>query len=360
MDTKVGKRMGLKGKVVFSSGRAVDFDIWSLDLETGKLSQLTRGVHLNDHPRWSPDGALIAFTRVEEDGISSLWLMEPDGKNQRKLTHNIACQFPSWHPDGTSIIFSGNGGDRRDLSVCSVSIDGSGLKTLFDAPGIESTPRLSPDGESVIFAAARQDGGRFSPIGVTDIMEYRFSDARIRAIHSHPAHDSGPVYSPDGERIAFTSHRNGKTPEEYQEVFEQYREIVRNGNNAQARKAMQLMKAFQDDGDVYVSNRDGTHLVQLTEDHRADRAVCWSPCGNFLMFTSTELNDPNTDRLFVLNANSGEPVQFTYDREPLEREIGARQALNQGIFALLTPDVVERLFVESSFWGAERNPDWTR
>ena len=352
--------MALKGKVVFSSGRAVDFDIWSLDLETGKLSQLTHGEHLNDHPRWSPDGSLIAFTRVEEDGVPSIWLMEPDGRNQRRITRDIACQSPSWHPDGSRIIFSGNGADRAELSVCSVSIDGTGLNTLFDAPGIESTPRLSPDGECVIFAAVRNEGERFSPIGLTDVMEYRFADGRVRAIHSHPAHDSGPVYSPDGERIAFTSHRNGKTPAEYQEVFEQYREIVLKGANAQARKAMQLMKAFQDDGDVYVSNRDGTHLVQLTDDHRADRSVCWSPCGNFLMFTSTELNDPNTDRLFVINANSGEPVEFTYDREPLEREIGARQALNQGIFSLLTPDVVERLFVEGSFWGAERNPDWTR
>ena len=120
------------------------------------------------------------------------------------------------------------------------------------------------------------------------------------------------------------------------------------------------MKAFQDDGDVYVANRDGTHLVQLTDDHRADRSLCWSPCGNFLMYTSTELDNPNTDRLCVINANSGEPVPFSYDRGPLEREIGANQALNQGLYARLTPDILERLFVESSFWGAERHPDWTR
>lgn len=352
--------MGLTGTVVFSSGKALDFDIWSLNLATGKLSQLTRGTHFNDYPRWSPDGSSIAFVRIEDDSIPSLWVMDRDGTSQRRITHDITCQFPSWHPDGTRIIFTGNAGDRSELKVCSVSMDGAEVQTLFDAPGIESTPRISPDGGSVIFAASRPDSGKFSPLGVTDILEYRFSDGSVRAIHSHPAHDSGPIYSPDGERIAFTSHRNGKSGAEYQEVFEQYRQIIRHGTNAQARKAMQLMKAFQDDGDVYVSNRDGTHLVQLTDDHRADRSVCWSPCGNFLMYTSTELDDPNTDRLRVINANSGEQVPFSYDRGPLEREIGAHQALNQGVFARLTPDIVERLFVESSFWGAERHPDWTR
>jgi len=352
--------MGLRGKVIFSSGRAVDFDIWALDLSTGSLSQLTRGDHFNDHPRWSPDGSLITFVRIDEDCIPSLWVMNADGSSQRRITRDVACQGPSWHPDGRRIIFTGNVGRKGEMSVCAVSIDGTGLQQLFDVSGIESTPRVSPDGECVVFSASRERTGRFSPLGVTDIMEYRFSDGHLRLIHSPPAHDSGPAYSPDGERIAFTSHRNGKSDEEYQEVFEHYCEILRFGTNERALKAMELMKQFQDDGDIYVSNRDGTHLVQLTDNGRADRSVCWSPCGNFLMFTSTELGDPNTDRLYVVNANSGEPVQFSYDRAPLERDIGALQALNQGFFAKLTPDVLERLFVESSFWGAERNPDWTR
>lgn len=352
--------MGLTGTVVFSSGRAVDFDIWSLDLATGKLTQLTRGEHFNDYPKWSPDGSRIAFVRVQEDAIPSLWLMDRDGGNQRRITHDVVCQAPSWHPDGSRIIFSGNVGNRSELSVCSVSCDGSDLQTIFDAPGIESTPMLSPDGECVIFAASSSTQGQYLPLGATDIMEYRFSDRTLRSIHSHLAKDSGPVYSPDGERIAFTSHRNGKSAADYEEIFRQYREILSKGTNAQARKAIQLMKTFQGDGDIYISNRDGTHLVQRTDDHRADRSLCWSPCGNFLMYTSTQLDDPHTDRLIVINANTGEPVGLSYNREPLEQEIGAQQALNRGIFAQLTPDLVERLFVESSFWGAERHPDWTR
>ena len=70
--------MGLIGKVVFSSGRATDFDIWCLDLVKGELTQLTKGRNFNDYPRWSPSGDLIAFTRADEDSIASIWVMEPD------------------------------------------------------------------------------------------------------------------------------------------------------------------------------------------------------------------------------------------------------------------------------------------
>lgn len=352
--------MGLTGKVVFSSGRVVDFDIWSLDLETGRLAQLTQGQHFNDYPRWSPDGSMIVFLRAEEDGVSSIWVMDPDGRNQRRVTKGIYCQTPSWHPDGRTIIFSGNGGDRQELSVCSVSLDGSGMKMLFDAPGIESTPTITPDGECILFAAPEQRSSRFSPVGVTNIMEYRISTGELRSLHSHPAHDFGPACSPDGERIAFISHRNGKSSEEHQERFEQYRNIMFNGTNAEAREAMALMKTFQDDGDIYVSNRDGTRLIQLTEDRYFDRSICWSPCGNFIMYTRTELGELQTDRLFVIDSHSGDPVELSYNRGPLEKEIGADRVLNRTIFSKLTPDAFERLFVERSFWGAERNPDWTR
>lgn len=352
--------MALTGKVVFSSGSSVDFDIWSLDLATGHISQLTSGNNLNDHPRWSPDGTRIAFTRIDEDSIPSVWVMDPDGKGQSKLTENIYCRYPSWHPDGKSIIFSGNGGDRRDLNICSIALDGGGLEILLDFPGIESHPTFTPDGESILFSASQQQSSKFLPNGVSDIMEYHIRSGKLRTLHTHPAHDSGPVCSPDGERIAFTSHRNGQSPEEYQAFFDNYYEILRYGTNAQGRRAITLMKDFQEDGDIYVSNREGTELVQVTNDQLADRSVCWSPCGQYLMYTCTNLKTPNSDRIFVVDSVSGNQVELQYDRSPLEREIGADNVFNMGIFSKLTPEWFARIFVDKSFFGAERHPHWTK
>ena len=52
---------GLTGKVVFSSGKHGDFDIFTLDLATDELRQLTTGGFKNDCPKWSPDGSKVVF-----------------------------------------------------------------------------------------------------------------------------------------------------------------------------------------------------------------------------------------------------------------------------------------------------------
>jgi Tol biopolymer transport system component len=350
--------MRLAGKVVFSSGRATDFDIWCLDLEKGELTQLTKGQHLNDYPRWSPHGDLIAFTRVAEDSIASLWIMDPDGGNQRQVTSGIYCRAPSWHPDGTTIVFSGNAQDTSELNICSVSVDGSDLHVLLSRPGIESMPTVTPDGESILFCAEGAGCGSTSPGGSTDIMEYNIAWKELRTIHSHPLRDCDPTCSPDGELIAFVSYRRGTDPEEYRKAMREYRESICHGTNAEARRALQLMKELQRGGDIYVSDRRGTLLRQVTDNGRADSTPCWSPCGNFIMYSTTDIDNPNTGRLCVVNAHTCEPVPFSYDRGPLEREIGAHQALNQSLMQKLLPDTIERLLVDSSFWGAERRPCW--
>jgi Tol biopolymer transport system component len=350
--------MGLTGKVVFSSGRAADFDIWCLDLKTGSLTQLTQGRHINDYPRWSPRGDLIAFTRLVEDSISSIWVMDPDGGNQRQVTSGIFCRAPSWHPDGQTLVFSGNAGDKNELNICSVAADGSDMKVLFERSGIESMPTVTPDGKSILFSAESSGDHGTALSGSADIMEYNIASGDIRTIHSHPLHDCDPSCSPDGEWIAFVSYRKGTDPEEYQNLMSAYREIICNGTNAEGRKAMQMMKGLQRDGDIYISDRNGTSLRQVTENSRADRAPCWSPCGNYIMYSTTDIDNPDTDRLCVINAHTCEPVPFSYDREPLEEEIGATQSLNRSLVQKLMPDTIERLLVDPSFWGAERHPSW--
>jgi Tol biopolymer transport system component len=348
----------LRGKIVFSSGMRLDFDIWRLDLVSGELRQLTHGKGINTHPRWSPDGRLIAYVATEDDNIPSLWVMNGDGSGKRRLTRDTFCQGPDWAPDGSHLIFAGNSADRSDVDLCRVDLKGSSIEVLYSRPGMELSPNYAPDGHHIIYSGVVSDPSGLVALENREIIEYNLLNRTSRVLASHVARDDGPLYSPDGTRIAFISHRKTSSSEQIRLSLQEYHEILRNGSNAEARDAMKAMMRNERDGDVWVMNRDGSGLTQLTDDAFYDSGVCWSPCGRFLMYSSSFVDDPETERLKVINAVTGDPVSFSYDRHRLEQELGTYQFLNVSPVQRLIPDFIERHLLPRAFWGEEQYPDW--
>ena len=350
--------MAINGKVVFASGASADFDIWRLNLDNGELKQLTYGNDFNIFPRWSPDGSKIVYISTQDDQVPSIWVMHANGDRKTKLTSNIYCQFPSWSPDGSSIIFTGNAQDPNEIEVCSIALDGSPAKRLFKYKGIEETPSYSPDGKKIIFSAQTHGKAGSHPNRDSDIVEYSLAEKEFKVLCTHPAKDYSPVYSPDGSKVAFISHRKEKTAEQYHEKYLKFRELITNGSNMEARNAIRDMRKFESDGDIFIMNSDGSSIKQLTTSSSLDNGVCWSPCGNYLMYTSTPKSNNEIDRLKIIDANSGSNISLSYDRTPLEKEIGAFQVLNRTITQKIIPDFLERLFMSGCFWGEERHPHW--
>jgi Tol biopolymer transport system component len=77
-------------------------------------------------PAWSPDGRTIAFASgfASEGYLNEIWLMDPDGRNQRPLTHRVGIdEYPVWSPDGRTIGFAcTNGGSCRAGTATSRSV----------------------------------------------------------------------------------------------------------------------------------------------------------------------------------------------------------------------------------------------
>ncbi|MEJ2011937.1 MAG: DUF5050 domain-containing protein, partial [Anaerolineales bacterium] len=83
-----------------------NYQIFSFDLETGQLLQLTNTVERNVRPAWSPDGDEILFISAR-DGTPELYRMNADGTGVRRLTEDLGIvNSPSWSPDGEWVLFN--------------------------------------------------------------------------------------------------------------------------------------------------------------------------------------------------------------------------------------------------------------
>src|SRR6266496_448054 len=91
--------------------------IYTIDPSTAIVTRLTNGEDYR--PRWSPDGTRIVFQRFfsgPEWLQSDLFLMNADGTDQVRLTHNrFADTVPAWSPDGTTIAFAS--GPHRNVDI---------------------------------------------------------------------------------------------------------------------------------------------------------------------------------------------------------------------------------------------------
>jgi len=358
--------VSIKGKIVFSSGRSADFDIWTLDLESGLLQQLTHGSELNDMPRWSPDGSKVVFISSGEDLVPSLNVMDSDGSNRQRLTSGHYCQNPSWSPDGKSILYTGNIENPEEIEICLHKIETGTSMTLFSRKGIEAEPEFSPDGNTIIFAGINNSSDTPYAHRDTEIYEYDVKTGKERVLCSHPARDYSPVYSPDGSQIAFVSHRNGRCEEELAESLKTLYANLERGDRQSIDQTIAKIQALDLDSDIHVMDADGSNLRQITTNGGADVGARWSPCGNYLVYSSTKAGKAGQERLSIVEVESGNYVPLDYDRTKLMQEIKADPSdfLNKSLMMHLVPDFIERPFMKfylgSHFWGRERWPDWSR
>ncbi len=100
-------------------------------------------------PRWSPDGACLAFI-CQEAGWNDLWLIEADGRDPHQVTRAGAdISDIEWSPDGRLIACTVNHGGAFDL--CCADAGSGTLFKIRSGLGCHSRPHWMPDGNSLTF-----------------------------------------------------------------------------------------------------------------------------------------------------------------------------------------------------------------
>ena len=316
-------------------------DIFSVPVTGGSTKQLTDSPKADANPRWSADGNTIAFISSREGG-PQIWLMNPDGSNQRKLTSiSTGASGVEWSPTGAQLIFNSEvypdcasddcnkqRDEEKEKSKVKARIhdklpirvwdhwregkyshlfvvDANGGTPMdvtpgeFDSPPIDLNGHpdyaISPDGKEIAFVKSTEKNLMWTTNNDIWIADIDGKNARC-ITKENKAVDNQPVYSPDGKYIA-------------------YRAMARPGFEA-------------DKCDLMLYDRKAKTTKKLTEGiDRSVGEVFWSGDSKQIFFTAEEAGYMS---LFEVPAKGGDVLRIM--KGVLEAEYEKKDKIKLGMF----------------------------
>lgn len=187
-------------QMVFSSNRSGFFEIWSAATNGEGLNRLTDfRAGFTAHPRYSPDGARIAFD-ARPNNKSRIFVMDIDGRNNNAITPDdgINRYAPSWAPDGRSLVYTRETNGRLELWQLNLdtgleiqltktggtfgylTMNSSLLYTRPNIPGIWHLEDNTKEPQIVVSTLEFSDWGNW----VTDGVKIRFFDRESSTLKS--------------------------------------------------------------------------------------------------------------------------------------------------------------------------------
>ena len=284
-------------------------DLWLANPDSGESFQLTRSPKGDSQPRWSPDGKEIAFTS-SRNGRPQIFLISPFGGEARQVTKfkKLGVGQFRWLPDGSGFVFTARDPrtpeedkarkDKRDAIEFQQNLKYSRLylfkmgekepEKLTEGDFHVTGFSVSPDGKSIAFSSAP------TPLindlrSKSDLKLFDLESREIRELVTRPGADGGPVFSPDGKWVAFSSNGGDDAP--------------------------------LADTNLWVVKPDGGGLRNISKNFEEGiGGVRWSPAGDAIYFTASQgvfrrlyRLDVAGGKIEAVNQHDGRAVSGSFD-----------------------------------------------
>jgi Tol biopolymer transport system component len=235
------------------------YQIFVMDLATGKYRRVSPGVGRTTCSYFSPDGKKIIFASSHLDADARKHQAEEYRRREEDRKAGRRRNY-QWDFDPYMSIFGANP-------------DGTELKRLTHAKGYNAEGSYSPDGRFIVFCSNR--GGNLELY----VMDAEGENVR-QLTHAPGCYNGGPFFSPDGKRVIYRSDRKKK-----------------------------------DYLQIYLINADGTGERALTDTNGVNWGPYWYKDGKHIVYAAADHSDPtkrpNYD-LWWMNVDTGKQVRLTY------------------------------------------------
>lgn len=243
------------------------------------------GVTGNENSRPDIPGKIV-FSAKDDEGTSQIFAMNANGSDLQQLTNfdpEGGAGNPSWSPDGNRIVFENySGATTLGPYLYIMDSDGSNMRPLKKRPTesltalVGSAPVWSPDGTKIAYQVCTncELGGSDYEIVVVEVDGKAYDSDQVHTVTDHPASDTHPTWSPDGQWIAFVSNRD----------------YPKEGGT-----------------DLYLLDIKNNNITRLTKTGNAGRQL-WYSSGQKLIYWSE-------NNLFKLNLADMQPQLIPFDVE---------------------------------------------